>query len=112
MPAATPIGGRPARFGGGPEAAPDPVSAGIVTLCLGGFHQGDDLRLEEHLSAVSSRRGDEDPAVESAVFRMIDAFEEYEDALYDTYGEVTPLDVYDDDEDEDGDYAEDADLRG
>lgn len=56
---------------------------------------------EEHLSAVSSRRGDDDPAVESAVFRMIDAFEEYEDALYDTYGEVTPLDVYDDDEDDD-----------
>ncbi|HXD27995.1 MAG TPA: hypothetical protein VN621_04470 [Arthrobacter sp.] len=74
--------------------------------------------LEEHLSAVSSRRGDEDPAVESAVFRMIDAFEEYEDALYDTYGEVTPLDVYDDDEDEDGEAdgegndTEDADLRG
>lgn len=65
---------------------------------------------EEHLSAVSSRRGEDDPAVESAVFRMVDAFEEYEDALYDTYGEVTPLDVYDDDEDdsEDDDEADDG----
>ncbi|GAA1363801.1 hypothetical protein GCM10009596_25460 [Arthrobacter rhombi] len=74
--------------------------------------------LEEHLSAVSSRRGEDDPAVESAVFRMIDAFEEYEDALYDTYGEVTPLDVYDDDEEDDDDGDSDdadsneADARG
>lgn len=74
--------------------------------------------LEEHLSAVSSRRGEDDPAVESAVFRMIDAFEEYEDALYDTYGEVTPLDVYDDDEEDDDEGDSDdadsneADARG
>lgn len=75
--------------------------------------------LEEHLSAVSSRRGEDDPAVESAVFRMIDAFEEYEDALYDTYGEVTPLDVYDDDEEDDDDEGDsddadsnEADARG
>lgn len=74
--------------------------------------------LEEHLSAVSSRRGEDDPAVESAVFRMIDAFEEYEDALYDTYGEVTPLDVYDDEEDDDDEGDSDdadsneADARG
>lgn len=74
--------------------------------------------LEEHLSAVSSRRGEDDPAVESAVFRMIDAFEEYEDALYDTYGEVTPLDVYDDDEEDDDEGDSDdadsneADVRG
>lgn len=62
---------------------------------------------EEHLSAVSSRRGDDDPAVESAAYRMMDAFEEYEDSLYDTYGEVTPLDVYDDSDDDDHDDDDD-----
>ncbi|MDN5814026.1 MAG: hypothetical protein ACTHWW_07350 [Arthrobacter sp.] len=62
---------------------------------------------EEHLSAVSSRRGDDDPAVESAAYRMMDAFEEYEDSLYDTYGEVTPLDVYDDSDDDDLDDDDD-----
>ncbi|MGO2003717.1 hypothetical protein [Arthrobacter rhombi] len=64
---------------------------------------------EEHLSAVASRRGDDDPAVESAAYRMMDAFEEYEDSLYDTYGEVTPLDVYDDSDDDDLDDDDDDD---
>lgn len=55
---------------------------------------------EEHLSAVSSRRGDSDPAVETAFYGISDAFEEYEDALYESYGEVTPLELYDDEDDE------------
>ncbi|MBT1001787.1 hypothetical protein KIH31_04150 [Paenarthrobacter sp. DKR-5] len=60
--------------------------------------------LEEHLAASSARRGDDDPAVESAYLAIADAFEVYEEALYDTYSEVTPLVIYeeDDDEDEDG----------
>lgn len=65
---------------------------------------------EEHLSAVSTRRGDDDPAVESAAYRMMDAFEEYEDSLYDTYGEVTPLDVYDDSDDDDDDDDDGHDM--
>jgi hypothetical protein len=57
--------------------------------------------LEEHLIAASNRRGDGDPAVEAAFFSVADAFEVYEDALYEAYSEVTPLQVFDDDEDED-----------
>ncbi|WP_026535376.1 hypothetical protein [Arthrobacter sp. H14] len=67
--------------------------------------------LEEHLAAATSRRGDADPAVESAYLAIADAFEAYEEALYDAYSEVTPLVIYDDDdEDEDDDGIEDDDL--
>ncbi|EMY34490.1 hypothetical protein D477_009283 [Arthrobacter crystallopoietes BAB-32] len=59
--------------------------------------------LEEHLAAASSRRGDNDPAVEAAFSSIMETFEAYEDALYDAYGEVTPLVIYDETEDEDGD---------
>lgn len=73
--------------------------------------------LEEHLSASMNRRGDEDPAVESAFYGISDAFEAYEDALFAASGEVTPLDLYDEedgeddllDEDEDSDNDEDLD---
>jgi hypothetical protein len=63
--------------------------------------------LEEHLSASLNRRGDEDPAVESAFYTVADAFEAYEDSLFARTGEVTPLDLYDedavdDDNDDDG----------
>ena len=57
--------------------------------------------LEEHLIAASNRRGDGDPSVEAAFFAVADAFEVYEDALYEAYSEVTPLQVFEDDEDED-----------
>jgi hypothetical protein len=59
--------------------------------------------LEEHLIAASNRRGDGDPAVEAAFFAVADAFEVYEDAIYEAYSEVTPLQVFDDEEDEDED---------
>ena len=67
--------------------------------------------LEEHLAASASRRHEDDPAVESAYMGIADAFEAYEEALYDSYGEVTPLEIYedpDDDEDDDSD-EEDSD---
>ncbi|GAA3056309.1 MULTISPECIES: hypothetical protein [Actinomycetes] len=57
--------------------------------------------LEEHLSASLNRRGEEDPAVESAFYGVADAFEAYEDALFAATGEVTPLDLYDEDGDSD-----------
>lgn len=66
--------------------------------------------LEEHLAASASRRGDEDPAVESAYLAIADAFEAYEEALYDSYSEVTPLVIYEDTDDEDED-EEDEDLE-
>ncbi|KRE64013.1 dehydrogenase [Arthrobacter sp. Soil736] len=70
--------------------------------------------LEEHLVAASTRRGDGDPSVEAAFFAVADAFEVYEDALYEAYNEVTPLQVFDDeedDEDEDGEVDDDEDLE-
>ncbi|MBB4735245.1 hypothetical protein [Micrococcus cohnii] len=57
--------------------------------------------LTEHLVAAQNSRGEDDPTVEAAFFSIADAFEAYEDALYDATGEVTPLDVFEDDEDED-----------
>ena len=57
--------------------------------------------LEEHLSASVNRRDEEDPAVESAFYSVADAFEAYEDALFAATGEVTPLDLYDEESDAD-----------
>lgn len=64
--------------------------------------------LEEHLAASASRRREDDPAVEAAYVGIADAFEVYEEALYDAFGESLPLDIYEDDEDEDDD--EDAEY--
>lgn len=67
--------------------------------------------LERHLEAASSRRGENDPAVVAAYQDVAEAFDRYEDALMDAYEEVTPLEVYseeDDEDDEDFD-ADDAD---
>lgn len=66
--------------------------------------------LEEHLAAATGRRSDADPAVESAYLAIADAFEAYEEALYDAYNEVTPLVIYDDDDDENEDDDSDDDL--
>jgi hypothetical protein len=70
--------------------------------------------LEEHLAAAAARRGDGDPAVEAAFFAVADAFEVYDDSLYEAYGEVTPLEVIDeeddDDESEEADDEEDLEL--
>ncbi|GGB35621.1 hypothetical protein GCM10011492_27850 [Flexivirga endophytica] len=67
--------------------------------------------LERHLEAAASRRSENDPSVVAAYRDLADAFEDYDDALMDTYGEVTPLEVYvgDDDEDDSDDEADDDD---
>jgi len=65
--------------------------------------------LERHLEAAASRRGENDPSVVAAYRDLADAFEDYDDALMDTYGEVTPLEVYTGDDDEEPD--EDEDLE-
>jgi len=57
--------------------------------------------LEAHYHAISSRRGEDDPAVDDAYDVLADAFEVYDDALSAVYGESTPFDLADDDEDED-----------
>lgn len=62
--------------------------------------------LEEHLVAASARRGEEDPIVEATFLGIIDAFEAYEEALFDAFDEVTPLVIYGEDG-EDGDFDDD-----
>lgn len=76
---------------------------------------------ERHLEASSTRHGDDDPSVVAAYEDLADAFEAYDGALYDAYGEMTPLDIYADDgegdrddedegeEDEDSDELDDHD---
>ncbi|WP_337060770.1 primosomal protein [Kineococcus sp. G2] len=71
--------------------------------------------LENHLAAAANRRGEADPAVADAYQRLADAFEVYEEAIYDAYDEVTPFVLYDDVEDEredseDDDEDDDEDL--
>ena len=73
---------------------------------------------ERHLEACSGRRGEDDPTVAAAYDDLLDAFETYDNALYEAFGEMTPLDVYtgddadegdDDEDDEDQDLDEDDD---
>ncbi|MGQ7296738.1 primosomal protein [Quadrisphaera sp. KR29] len=69
--------------------------------------------LEAHLAAAQRRRGDDDPAVEAAYSALADAFEVYEESLYTAYEEVTPFELFDEDEDgldEDDDEDDDDDL--
>ena len=71
---------------------------------------------ERHLEASSARHGDDDPSVVAAYEDLADAFEAYDGALYDAYGEMTPLDIYsgddDGDEPDEDEDDEDADLAG
>lgn len=70
--------------------------------------------LETHLETAAVRRGEDDPAVIAAYERIAEAFAAYDDALMDAYGEVTPLEVYDEElaggEDDDYDDDDDDDL--
>lgn len=67
--------------------------------------------LEAHFHAVSTRRGDEDPAVDDAYDVLADAFEVYDNALLRVHGETLPFyladDEADDDEDDDTDDGDD-----
>ena len=57
--------------------------------------------LERHLEASAQRRGENDPTVVAAYQDVADAFERYDDALLEAHGEVTPLEIYSGDDDED-----------
>ncbi|MGI4896922.1 MAG: hypothetical protein ACRYF3_17600 [Janthinobacterium lividum] len=65
--------------------------------------------LEDHLAAAANRRGEADPVVSDAYQRAADAFEVYEEAIYDAYDEVTPFVLYEEDDDDDDDDDDDAD---
>lgn len=66
--------------------------------------------LERHLEAAAARRGENDPTVIAAYRDIADAFDAYDDALLDAYGEVTPLDIYDGDDDDEDDELDYVDL--
>jgi hypothetical protein len=68
--------------------------------------------LERHLEASLSRRGENDPTVVAAYQDVADAFDLYDDALLEAYGEVTPLVIYNGDDDDDDDDEEDDDELG
>jgi hypothetical protein len=57
--------------------------------------------LERHLEASAQRRGENDPTVVAAYQDVADAFELYDDALLESYGEVTPLEIYSGEDDDD-----------
>lgn len=65
--------------------------------------------LERHLEAASSRRGENDPAVVAAYQDLAEAFDAYDDALMEAFGEVTPLEIYSGDEEDDLDDEFDED---
>ena len=66
--------------------------------------------LEAHLAAAGRRQGEADPAVVAAYQTLADAFETYDEALYDAYDEVTPFVLYDEAEDAGDDDELDDDL--
>lgn len=66
---------------------------------------------QEHLAAATNKRGDDDPALEHAYYALADAFEAYEDVLYDATSEVTPLDVFEDEDDDEDDDFDDFDSE-
>ncbi len=57
--------------------------------------------LETHLDAVAHRTREHDPVIDEAYVEIANAFEAYENALFEVHNEVTPLSVYGDDDDED-----------
>lgn len=68
--------------------------------------------LEAHLDAVERRRSETDPVVKDAYSSLADAFEGYDEALYEAHDEVTPFVLFDEDEDgdDDADEVDDDDL--
>ena len=68
--------------------------------------------LERHLEASASRRGENDPTVVAAYQDVADAFDLYDDALLEAFGEVTPLVIYNGDEDEDNELDDHSDDDG
>lgn len=56
--------------------------------------------LEEHLTAITNSRGEQDASIENAYVAIANAFERYEEALFETFEEVTPLEVFIEDDDD------------
>jgi hypothetical protein len=63
--------------------------------------------LERHLELAASRKDADDPAVGAAAEAVIEAFDDYDEALFDSTGVATPLGVYGEDDEDDDDEEED-----
>jgi hypothetical protein len=55
--------------------------------------------LERHFEAISSGRGNDDPAVVAAYEHLKTAFMDYEEAISDQFGEVLPMELAEDEDD-------------
>ncbi|UJH71064.1 primosomal protein [Ornithinimicrobium sp. INDO-MA30-4] len=62
--------------------------------------------LEAHLTLAEQEVGEHSPDLLSAYQRIADTFMTYDDALLSAFGEVTPLDIYSEDDD-DGEFDDD-----
>ena len=65
--------------------------------------------LKNHLTAVTNRNGEHDPAIDEAYVEIANAFETYENALFEVHNEVTPLSVYGDDDENFDEFLTDTD---
>jgi len=54
--------------------------------------------LERHFEAMSSKRSDEDPAVQHAYEVLKDAFLDYEESLQDSFEELLPFELVEEDD--------------
>ena len=63
--------------------------------------------LEAHYTAVATRRGEDDPAVDDAYDVLADAFEVYDDALGTVHGEATPFYLAEEDDEDDDEHEDD-----
>ncbi len=69
------------------------------------------IALERHFEAATSRRDPDHPMVTAAAQDLAEAFDEYDEALYDATEVATPLAIYgeefdvEDEDDESGPYA-------
>lgn len=67
--------------------------------------------LEAHYESVTRRTGEADPVVIAAYQTLADAFETYDNALYDTYDEVTPFELVDEPDEDELDDLDDDDFE-
>ena len=65
--------------------------------------------LETHLDAVTHRTREHDPVIDEAYVEIANAFEAYENALFEKHNEVTPLAVYGDDDENFDEFLTDTD---
>mgnify|MGYP003357655277 FL=1 len=65
--------------------------------------------LETHLAAVAHRTREHDPVIDEAYVEIANAFDAYENALFEVHNEVTPLSVYGDDDENFDEFLTDTD---